>query len=186
MRDPSSPFEKIFADLVLPEPEGAEGAAAPDGPVAEADPRIREALLLFTEGLHDRSARMLARAEDLTPADPRVTALAAAHRAVAAGRLQPGIQCCLQLLETRPDLPDLYAVLGILLRKGKQRAQAHDAFRMGLRLAPAHPGLHACLAAMGARREPVLPFLPRSHPANRWCGRVRSWLRAGRHHPAYP
>jgi tetratricopeptide (TPR) repeat protein len=184
--DPSSPFEKIFADLVLPEPAGAQPGAASDRPAPEVEPRIREALLLLAEGRYDRSAEVLAGAEALAPADPRVSALAAAHRAVASGRVQPGIQWCLRLLETRPELPDLYAVLGILLRKAKQRAQAHDAFRIGLRLAPAHPGLHSCLAAMGSRREPVLRFLPRSHPANRWCGRVLAWLRVGRHHPSYP
>ncbi|MDW7711585.1 MAG: hypothetical protein SCH98_14040 [Deferrisomatales bacterium] len=186
MTDPSPCFERLFADLVPPEPPGLFAGEAPDPPAAQGERRLREALLLFAEGCYDRSAEVLEGAAALVPADPRAAALAAAREALATGRLQPGIERCLELLENRPDLPDLYAVVGVLLLKAKQRAQARDAFRMGLQLEPAHPGLHACMAGMGARRAPVLPFLPRSHPANRWCGRMRAWLRAGRHAPPGP
>jgi len=178
--DPVAPFDQIFADLVLPDPEGAAAApaAAPLPPKAER--RVREALRLFAEGLYARSAEALGNAEDLEEQDPRAAALTAAHRAFASGRLQPAIYQCLSLLETRQHLPDLYAVLGVLLLKSKQRTQAYAAFRSGLALAPTHPGLQARLAEMGARRAPVLRFLPRVHPANRWLGRVRSWLRDSR------
>jgi len=174
--DPAAPFDQIFADLVLPDPQGVAppSAAAPLAPADEG--RIQEALRLFTEGLYARSADVLEATEDLAARDPRAAALAAAHRSFATGRLQPAIQRCLALLETRQHLPDIYAVLGVLLLKSKQRAQAYEAFRQGLRLSPAHPALQSRLEAMGVRHPPPLPFLPRCHRVNRLLGRLRAWL----------
>ncbi len=181
MNDPFAPFEQIFADLVSPEPEGAGPLAAAPPLPPEAEAAVRAALALFVEGLYARSRDALGEARDLAAQDTRAAALVAAHQAFATGRLQPAIQRCLALLETRQHLADLYGVLGVLLLKSRQRTQAHAAFRSGLALAPAHPGLQRRLAEMGTRRSPVLSFLPRSHRANRWLGRVRAWLgeRAG-------
>ncbi|MBE0618195.1 MAG: hypothetical protein IH608_09760 [Proteobacteria bacterium] len=186
MTEPDARFEQIFADLVMPEPETAPAEACVANLPLEAERRLREALALFAEGHYARSAEVLRDAAVLGERDPRAAALAAAHLAFATGRLQPGIQRCLGLLETRQHLPDLYAVLGVLLLKSKQRSQAYDAFRSGLGLAPAHPGLQSRLGEMGARRPPILPFLPRAHRANRWLGRVRAWLAGRRDLPMTP
>lgn len=181
VKEPHAPFEQIFSDLVLAEARDESETESESLP-AEPEGRLREALTLFAEGHYARSAEWIGAAGAPALRDPRAAALAAAHRAFASGRLQPAIQECLALLEERPQLPDLYAVLGVLLFKAKQRAQAHAAFRSGLALAPHHPGLLARLEEMGPRRAPFLRFLPRAHPANRWLGRVRS-LFAGRRDP---
>jgi tetratricopeptide (TPR) repeat protein len=181
VREPDAPFERAFSDLVLPELPGA-GKPAPAGLPPGSEGRLREALALFAEGHYARSAEALGQLGACAGGDPRAAALGAAHGAFATGRLQPAIQECLALLQEHPQLPDLYAVLGVLLLKAKQRAQAHAAFRSGLALAPHHPGLLARLEEMGPRRAPLLRFLPRAHPANRWLGRVRAWL-GGRRDP---
>ncbi|MEW6488300.1 MAG: hypothetical protein AB1578_10380 [Thermodesulfobacteriota bacterium] len=181
MKEPHAPFEQIFSDLVLAEARDESGPESEPLP-AESEGRLREALALFAEGHYARSAEVLREAGVPALRGPRGAALAAAHSAFASGRLQPAVQECLALLQEHPQLPDLYAVLGVLLFKAKQRAQAHAAFRSGLALAPHHPGLHARLEEMGPRRAPLLRFLPRAHPANRWLGRLWAWL-GGRRDP---
>lgn len=142
----------------------------------EAEERVREALRFLAEGYYTRSHVTVRALLPYADADPRIPALDAACRSLVSGRLRPGMETCMGLLERRSHLPDLYCILGVLLLKSKQRAEAHAVFRSGLRLAPGHGILRAGLERMGVRRRPVLSFLPRSHPANRWLGRVRSWM----------
>lgn len=66
--------------------------------------------------------------------------------------------------------PDVYLNLGrVFLMTGK-RGQAFGAFRRGLQIDRTHPEILACMSAMGMRRKPVLPFLPRDHAVNKWAG----------------
>lgn len=151
--------------------------AAPE-PLPEAvEQRVRQALQLFAEGYYTRCQVLVRNVLPVAGADPRVAALDAACLALASGRLKPAMETCIRLLEHRTCLPDLYSILGVLLLKSRQRAEAYAVFRSGLRLAPHHRVLTAGLERMGVRRPPLLPFLPRSHPANRWLGRMLSWLK---------
>lgn len=65
-----------------------------------------------------------------------------------------------------------------------QRERAVRAVTRGLELWPDDPRLLAARAAMGTRGAPVLPFLSRKNPLNRFLGRLRHrWAR--RHGPVY-
>ncbi len=65
-----------------------------------------------------------------------------------------------------------------------QRDRAVRAVHRGLEQWPDDPRLCAARDAMGARREPVLPFLTRGNPLNRVLGRLRQrWAR--RNGPVY-
>jgi tetratricopeptide (TPR) repeat protein len=54
-----------------------------------------------------------------------------------------------------------------------QRERAVRAVARGLERDPGHAGLNAAREALGWRRRPVLPFLVRTHPLNRWLGSLR-------------
>jgi hypothetical protein len=56
------------------------------------------------------------------------------------------------------------------------KAEAIRYLRRGLMIDPANAGLAEDLERLGRRRVPVLQFLPRNHPLNRWLGRVRQRL----------
>jgi len=169
-------FEEVF-DSLLPGQTQTAGPVAPESSLPlEVERAVHRALGLFADGHYAQCWDILAGVEERTSQDSRVVALSAARRSFESGRLVPGIHVCLGLLEGKEHLPDLYLVLGVLLRKAKQRAQAYEAFRQGLRLAPTHPALQARLEDMGLRHSPILPFLPRTHRANRVLGRLRAWL----------
>jgi tetratricopeptide (TPR) repeat protein len=56
------------------------------------------------------------------------------------------------------------------------RDRSIRALQRGLDVAPEHEGLRAELTGLGIRRGPVLGFLPRSNPLNRFLGRLRHRL----------
>jgi tetratricopeptide (TPR) repeat protein len=59
-----------------------------------------------------------------------------------------------------------------------QRERAVRAVARGLELWPEDPRLLLARSVMGSRREPVLPFLSRKNPVNRFFGRLRHrWAR---------
>jgi hypothetical protein len=61
-----------------------------------------------------------------------------------------------------------------------QREHAVRALERGLEASPGHPALTAARVALGRRRRPVLPFLPRSSAPNRWLGKLRHrWFGRG-------
>jgi len=173
-------FEAVFESLLPEEHEAPAPRGSSPALSLDVERSVQGALRLFAEGLYARCWEALDGIDRNAEGDARATALAAARRSFETGRLVPGIQACLGLLEGRDHLPDLYLVLGVLLLKAKQRAQAYEAFRQGLRLSPGHPALHNRMESMGLRQPPILPFLPRSHRINRALGRARAWLGAPR------
>lgn len=54
-----------------------------------------------------------------------------------------------------------------------QRERVLRTLQRGLEAAPGHPALQAALQALGRRRRPVIPFLPRGSALNVWLGRLR-------------
>lgn len=53
-----------------------------------------------------------------------------------------------------------------------QRAAAVTTVRRGLKAVPESKELAKLQSSLGERRKPILGFLPRSHPANRFLGRM--------------
>ena len=156
-------------DVLFPD-EGAP--SAPEDPVGVA-------LDLFYEGSYAHCLEALSRSKQPQGAeDPRVVALGAACRALVRGRLRPAIRACTWLVERGVHSGDSHCALGVVLLKGRRRAQAREVFLRGLGTEPGHPALRAQVERMGIRREPVLRFLPRAHPANRLLGLLRARVRA--------
>ena len=76
--------------------------------------------------------------------------------------------------------PDVWLNLSRVAAMARRRGEAHRALCQGLERHPGHNGLARELRRMGVRRQPVLGFLPRSHPINVKLGRLRTVLLARR------
>jgi hypothetical protein len=63
------------------------------------------------------------------------------------------------------------------------RKCACSAVKTGLSIDPTDPNLLRLRDKMGVRRTPLLPFLKREHPLNRWLGRY-TWQRLQKVHRA--
>lgn len=98
--------------------------------------------------------------------------------AMASDRLHEAREICEGALEAEFYNPDLYLNLGKVYIRTGDRGRAFGTLVRGLRLSPRHPGLIREIRRLGLRRRPVVRFLHRSHPLNRFLGRV--WPRRER------
>jgi tetratricopeptide (TPR) repeat protein len=95
-----------------------------------------------------------------------------------------GLSHCDEALRAAPSDPELLLNLARVHLALKQRQRAARAITRGLEAWPGHAALRAARDALGTRRPPVLPFLPRDNPLNRLLGRLRHrWMT--RHQPVY-
>jgi tetratricopeptide (TPR) repeat protein len=108
---------------------------------------------------------------------PRYVSYIGLAMTLAHGRSADAVQLCEQAVRREFFDPDLYCNLGIVYLRNRRRGEAFKAFKKGLKLRPRHPRIRQVLERYDERCEPTLAFLPRSHPVNRFIGRVRTRLR---------
>jgi|Deesub1362A_J573_1020465.scaffolds.fasta_scaffold00074_71 tetratricopeptide (TPR) repeat protein len=96
-------------------------------------------------------------------------------RALQRGQLRHGLQLCQEALGRLPHQGVLYLNLAKLKLRAGDRAGAIQAAREGMRHEPLEE-LQAFLQALGSRKPPVFPSLPRSHPLNKYVGLLLSRL----------
>lgn len=75
-------------------------------------------------------------------------------------------------------LPLFYLHLGKTHLMAGRKAPAIDAFREGLKYDPRSRELISEIKASGARKAPVVPFLERSNPINKYLGKLRHELQS--------
>lgn len=91
-----------------------------------------------------------------------------------------GVGLCEGGLAAQPGEPENALNLAHARLLARDKRGAAEALDRGLALAPGHAGFEALQRELGRRRAPVLGFLPRSHPVNRWLGRLRHAYRLWR------
>ena len=89
------------------------------------------------------------------------------------GRPRDGVALCEHAVKIEFFQPDNQFNLARTYLLVGNREKAVAALRRGLKLDPDHGGLRALATQMGQRRRPVLRFLSREHPLNRFLGRLR-------------
>lgn len=90
-----------------------------------------------------------------------------------------GIQYCERAVTIEPFRAQSFYYLGIAYLKGSRKRKAISSFYKGLRVDPDHPGIKEELHKLGARRGPLLPFLPRRNFLNKTFGRLTVGSRNG-------
>jgi tetratricopeptide (TPR) repeat protein len=80
------------------------------------------------------------------------------------------ISLCITALKRAFYSPEIYVNLGRILILSDRKAHALKAFRKGLMLDDTHPGLIRERHAMGLRRRPLIPYLSRENPVNKFFG----------------
>lgn len=91
------------------------------------------------------------------------------------GQRKRGIELCRAALERDPGNPIHTLNLARIHLLGRDKPAAIAVLREGMRRSPS-PELVAELELLGLRRPPILPFLKRSNPLNRYLGTVLSLL----------
>ncbi|MBI5237495.1 MAG: hypothetical protein HY887_03625 [Deltaproteobacteria bacterium] len=88
------------------------------------------------------------------------------------GNYERAISLCLMAAEKEFYNPDIYLNLGRIFLLNGQKGVAVKAFKKGLRLDDRHQGILNEVTRLGIRRRPVLTFLHRGNPVNKFLGMV--------------
>ena len=91
-------------------------------------------------------------------------------------RLEEGLKLCRHAIKIEFYHPENYLNLARTCLLGKDRRGAVKAVREGLKIDPNSEELLALQKDLGTRRLPVLSFLSRDNPFNRFLGSVRHKL----------
>jgi hypothetical protein len=86
-----------------------------------------------------------------------------------------GVVLCKEAIRLAPEPIHYYHLGKVYLLSGKKHLALH-AFRKGLKFGY-HHGLAREIERLGFRRPPILPFLGRKHPLNRYAGILFTRLR---------
>ncbi len=136
---------------------------------------------LFEKGLQalreDEPVRALAyfeKALSIEPA-PLVKSYLAYCIARERGQVSQAIALCEEAISGEGDNPLHYLNLGRVYLIKKDKVKAIQTFRAGLKYGT-HPEIIAELERLGTRKPPVIPFLRRKNPVNKYLGLILSRL----------
>jgi hypothetical protein len=146
-------------------------APRPAGPEAVA--ALEEGIRRFRRGDVEGAHQAFAGAHRRASGDPRVVSWYGVTLVLVEKNSNLGMLFADQAVRVVGPLPELALNQARVAVALGQREHAVRALERGLEAAPGHPGLTAARVALGRRRRPVLPFLPRSNVLNRWLGRLR-------------
>ncbi len=146
------------------------------GPEAQA--AFEEGLARYRLGDAPGAHALFERAHRRAPGDHRIMSWYGLTLVLVERNSNLGILYCDQAVKFAGGDPELHLNKARAHLALSQRERAVKAVIRGLQVAPGHPALTAAQQQMGWRRRPVLPFLPRSNPLNKWLGRIRhKWSR---------
>lgn len=106
--------------------------------------------------------------------DPRVLSNYGLTLVLVEGDRQRGIRFCEEALRRGLQTTETLVNLARALVVTRNKEQAVRALRKAMDLAPDDPRVGAEFAALGLRRPPPIPWMPREFFLNKWIGRL-SW-----------
>lgn len=89
------------------------------------------------------------------------------------GNDKAAVALCQEAIRSEPRNPNHFLRLGTIYLVAGRKKEAVRIFNLGLRVGR-HPGITRMLQALGQRDKPVLPFLARTNPLNKYLGKMRS------------
>ncbi len=142
-----------------------------------AEQEVAHGRRLLEEGRHTEALEHFRAAHTLDGANPRYRSYYGLGLALAERRLDRALELCRTAAKQEFFNPDLYHNLARVHLAFGFKAEGLRYLRRGLMIDPGHEAMRSELVELGRRRSPVLGFLPRRHPVNRWLGRWRTAVR---------
>lgn len=107
-----------------------------------------------------------------TPEHLSLYALALARHT---GNIRTAVALCQEAVKMEPKNPDHFLRLGNIYLLAGRKKEAIRSLQLGLRVGKS-PAITRLLQALGHRERPVLPFLSRGNPLNKYLGKLRNSL----------
>jgi len=138
---------------------------------------FRVGLRLFERNQRSREAAVaLERAHRLKPSDPRYASYYGLSLACSTNRLKDAETLCTQAVALEFCRPELFHNLGRVRLLLGDRQGAHAAFNQGLSVDRNDERIQQEIAKLGIRKRPVIGFLSRRHPLNKYIGLLCSQI----------
>lgn len=132
---------------------------------------LKKSIFLAKKGYYKTALRYL---RELEPSTLRPVHMS--YYALCVAMVKKDYECAIPLAikAVRAEFynPEVYLNLGRILSASGRKAFAFRAYQKGLVYDSNHPGLVKELSEMGMRRTPVVPFLSRENPVNRFSGLI--------------
>ena len=117
--------------------------------------------------------------------DPRVLSNYGLTLVLVEGDRQRGIRFCEEALRRGHSTTEALVNLARALVVTRNKEQAVRALKKALELAPDDPRVTAEFVALGLRRPPAIPWLPRAFFLNKWIGKATWWWSKRNHIDPY-
>jgi tetratricopeptide (TPR) repeat protein len=148
---------------------------------------FRKGLAYLRDGYSDKALPHFIRAAGLEKENPFYRSYLGLTIARAEHRWETAEELCDSALRSKRDQPQLYLNLAEVYLASDRKQDALETLLLGMRFAQRDGRITRLVTQLSNRREPVIPFLNRSHFLNRKLGTLRHHtlrLLEGRgHHP---
>lgn len=95
-------------------------------------------------------------------------------------RGKEGLALCKHAIKVQFYESENYVILSKVYLLRSRRGKAVQALHQALKLNPRHPEALKLAKEIGLRRRPLIPFLSRDNPVNKYLGMLRHRLQQGR------
>lgn len=153
----------------------------PDSNRLVAASLLRSAIVFLEQGEYEQAEKSLRQALARVPEQPDCLGELAYCLAVGQHKFVTAERLAKRAVQVAPTCASGYFALGRINVLGERRRPAHKFLMYALKLSPEDPRIASALRALGRRRPPVIPALPRGHPLNVGLGRLRAYLSSGPH-----
>lgn len=141
---------------------------------AKAEDHFGQGLAALAIGDHEAALERFRSAHRLSPGSPRVRSYYGLCLGLAERRFEEALALCRSAAKEEFFNPVLYHNLARVHLAFGFKAEGIRYLRRGLMIDPDDEVIQHSLVALGLRKEPVVRFLRRRHPLNRWFGRFYS------------
>ena len=131
-------------------------------------------LVALETGDHEAALERFRSAHRLSPGSPRVRSYYGLCLGLTERRFEEALALCRSAAKEEFFNPVLYHNLARVHLAFGFKNEGMRYLRRGLMIDPDDERIQESLVALGVRREPILRFLRRHHPLNRWIGRLYS------------
>jgi len=134
---------------------------------------LESALERVEQGEYEAALPLFSQLLDREPRSARLRSYHALCEAITNRSFENGLEQCQAAAKQEFFNPELYLNLARLHLAFGFKSEGVRFIRRGLMIDPSNESLSIAMVDLGARISPVLSFLPRRHPLNRWLGRAR-------------
>ena len=143
------------------------------GDLASARELFDRGCALYEGGDPEAALPLLRRAHEVDENNARVRSWYGLCAGLVDRQFEEAVALCQSAAKQEFFNPDLYLNLARLYLGFGFKAEGVRYLRRGLMIDPGNVAITSAMRELGDRGAPVLGFLPRRHPVNRWLGAVR-------------